>query len=358
MSKPILSLVSDVDQPSLSLLETALMYADKGWRVLPITENEKSPPLISKWQIRATDEANQIKRWWATWPNANIGIATGRESGIFVVDVDPKNGGDETLAALLKKNSFPKTLTVKTGSGGSHVFFKCDRAIKSSNGKKLGQGIDLKADGGYIVAARSVHPNGNQYAWNNSKPVAEPPEWLLELIDSPTKDKGVIFSDEGFIPNGQRNNELYRRGCSLRGKGSKQSEMARGIHRINRHDCESPLPDDEVNEIIASVEAFINGGKKPLFRYRDHIRSDAVPHDPVLRHVLTELSLWMDMEGNNCYPTQEQLAEKTALSRKTVNKKLKWAEKLGLIEIPKHGSSSQKWVNNVYILPRAFVSHV
>ena len=334
------------------------MYAGRGWRVLPITENAKSPPLIKEWQVLATDDVNQIKKWWARWPNANIGIATGRESGIFVVDVDPRNGGDETLAALLKEHSFPETATVKTGSGGSHIFFKCDTKIKSSNGKKLGQGIDLKADGGYIVAARSVHPNGNQYTWNNSKTVSDPPKWLLELIAAPIKNKGVILSNEGFIPKGQRNNELYRRGCSLRGKGSTQNELVREIHRINRHDCESPLPDDDVNQIIASVQAFISGGKKPLFRYRDYIRSDAVPNDPVLRHVLTELSLWMDMEGNNCYPTQEQLAKNTALSRQTVNKKLKWAEKLGLIEIPKHKSASQKWANNVYILPKDFVKCV
>jgi len=353
LSNSTLKIVHDSEQ--LSLLETALMYASRGWRVLPITENAKSPPLISKWQVRATDEARQIKRWWAKWPNANIGIATGCESGIFIVDVDPINGGDETLDNLLKENSFPETSTVRTGSGGRHIFFKCDTRIKSSNGKKLGQGIDLKAEGGYIVAARSVHPNGNQYAWDNSKLVAEPPEWLMELIDSPTKNKGVTLSDEGFIPVGQRNNELYRRGCSLRGKGSSSSDMAREIHRINRHDCESPLPDDEVNQISASVEAFINRGKKPLFRFRDHIRSDAIPRDPVLRHVLTELSLWMDMEGNNCYPTQDQLAQKTALSRKTVNRKLKWAEKLGLIEIPKHKSTNQKWANNVYLLPKIFL---
>lgn len=356
MSNPTLRVVSNSDQ--LSLLDTALMYADRGWRVFPISENAKTPPLISKWQVLATDDISQIKRWWTIWPNANIGIATGKESGIFVVDVDPKNRGDETLGALLKENNFPETLKVRTGSGGSHIFFKCDRAIRSSNGKKLGQGIDLKAEGGYIVAARSVHPNGKQYVWANSMAVAKPPEWLLELIDSPTIKKGVTLSDEGFIPAGQRNNELYRRGCSLRGKGSTSSEMVREIHRINHHDCESPLPDDEVNNIIASVQAFINRGKKPLFRYRDHIRSDAVPKDHVLRHVLIELSLWMDMDGNNCYPTQEQLADKTGLSRKTVNRKLKWAEKLGLIEIPKHKSTSQKWDNNVYVLPKAFVKHV
>lgn len=334
------------------------MYARREWRVFPITENAKSPPLISKWQVRATDDISQINKWWTKCPNANIGIATGKESGIFVVDVDPKNDGDETLAALLKENSFPETATVRTGSGGSHIFFQCDRPIKSSNGKKLGKGIDLKAEGGYTVAVRSVHPNGNQYAWANSNPVAEPPEWLLELIDSPTKNNGVTLTNEGFIPVGQRNQELYRRGCSLRGKGSTQSEMARALHRINRHDCETLLPDDEVNSIIASVQAFINRGKKPLFRYRDYIRSDAVPRDHVLRHVLIELSLWMDMDGNNCYPTQEQIAKNTGLSRKTVNIKLNKAKKLGLIEIPKHKSASQKWANNVYILPKAFVKHV
>ena len=95
-----------------------------------------------------------------------------------------------------------------------------------------------------------------------------------------------------------------------------------------------------------------------MFRYRDYIRSDAIPKNPTLRHVLTELSLWMDMEGNNCYPTQELLAQKTGLSRKTINKYLKQAKELKLIEILKHKSKNQKWTNNVYLLPKDFVKHV
>ena len=152
MSKQILSLVHDVDRPSLSLLEAALVYADRGWRVFPIKEGKKAPALFKSWNTRATDSKEQIKTWWKKWPKANIGILTGEKSGIFVVDIDPKNGGDESIADLLKDKSFPDTSTVRTGSGGSHIFFRYpDEKIKTHRGFP-GAGIDICSNGGYVVA--------------------------------------------------------------------------------------------------------------------------------------------------------------------------------------------------------------
>lgn len=330
------------------------MYAEKGWRVLPIKEGSKAPPLIKNWQLLATDDSNQIREWWAKHPNANIGIATGLETGIFVVDIDPKNGGNESLAELLEKNRLPETLTVRTGSDGRHIFFKCNTTIKSNAGK-LGKGIDIRAEGGYVVAPRSIHPNGSQYRWLNSKPAAEAPDWLINCLKKKLEVKKEPIKTDGFIPDGARNQELYRRGCSLRGKGVTARDLGVELHKINLYDCEIPLADDEVNLIIASVNDYINRGKAPVFRYRDFIRSNQVIKDQTLRHILLNLSLYMDMDGNRCYPSQEQIASDTGLTRETVNKKLKMAEEKGYIKILKHKAANQEWGNNVYLLPKRFV---
>ena len=89
-----------------NLLASALYYAQRGLRVIPITPSESYPPLITEWQHKATCDPKQIKEWWATWPEANVAIATGVASGVIVVDVDMKNGknGKATLSALVKQH--------------------------------------------------------------------------------------------------------------------------------------------------------------------------------------------------------------------------------------------------------------
>ncbi len=105
------------------MLDAALRYAEMGWYVFPLKPNEKVP-IIKAWNKQATIDLDKIRQWWSKWPDANIGILTGKKSGLFVVDIDPKNGGDESITQLLDTHGdFPKTATQKTGSGGSHVLF-------------------------------------------------------------------------------------------------------------------------------------------------------------------------------------------------------------------------------------------
>ena len=94
------------------MLEAALSYAARGWRVFPVTPGRKAPPLISEWQHKATTDSATIRGWWDQWPTANVAIATGAESGLVVVDVDPRSGGLETLPGL----NLPPTVTAHTPS--------------------------------------------------------------------------------------------------------------------------------------------------------------------------------------------------------------------------------------------------
>lgn len=177
-------------QPPL-LLRAALTYARRGWRTLPLhTLNSsgactcklgiKCPrlakhPRIREWETRATTDPATINEWWDRWPTANVGIATGLESGIIVVDID---GSTPNLWEI--RENLPTTLTARTGSGGYHLIF-------SSPGKTVAcavaalPGIDIRGDGGYIVAPPSRHKSGQPYKWEDWHiPVASLPRGLFK----------------------------------------------------------------------------------------------------------------------------------------------------------------------------------
>jgi hypothetical protein len=146
-------------------LEAALEYGRKRWPVFPVRGKK---PLIKNWPEAATTDEAQITSWWGVWPDANIGVVTGRRSGLIVVDVDTKKGkrGDETLRALEKRNgSLPKTLTSRTPSGGWHLVFRMTPGeVKSRKPIWKDAGIDLLADGSFFVAPPSTI-GGNSYEW-------------------------------------------------------------------------------------------------------------------------------------------------------------------------------------------------
>lgn len=143
----------------------------------------------------ATTDADTIARWWATDPDSNIGIATGAVSGFFVVDVDPRNGGDATLDALEDEHGkLPATVESLTGGGGRHILYRYPAGSAVRSGK-LGTGLDIKGDGGYIVGPPSLHASGRQYGWEGmSRPgeveIVDAPAWLLERVTTTPADSG------------------------------------------------------------------------------------------------------------------------------------------------------------------------
>jgi len=178
--------------------QAALFYASKGWNVIPLNENSKFPPKIKEWQHEATIDVDIITQWWSKWPNANVGIATGEKSGIFVLDVDgPLHGtneskgidGHNSLEDLLNDHggTIPETVEAITPSGGRHIVFKYPAGVTIPNSSNsLGDGLDVKSTNGYIVAAPSVVPAG-EYNWDcglhpEDIPAVECPAWLLSAI--------------------------------------------------------------------------------------------------------------------------------------------------------------------------------
>jgi hypothetical protein len=162
---------------TVALLEYALRYAGRGWRVFPLHsmrdgrctcgqdcgKNAGKHPRVKGGFKVATTDARQIEAWWRKWPDANIGIATGAVSGIVVFDIDGATGR-ATLQRLVEEHGqMPRTAIVKTGRGW-HLYFAmpCPCApIPCSTG----DGLDVRGDGGYVVAPPSRHASGHVYRW-------------------------------------------------------------------------------------------------------------------------------------------------------------------------------------------------
>lgn len=174
-------------------LEHALYYAARGWRVIPIKPGFKYPQGIERWQEKATTDPERITRYWTTNPDHGIGIATGAESGLWVLDVDPDDGGDDSLAALeARHGALPDTVEAITGGGGRHLVFAWPAdgtEIRNSASGVLGVGLDVRGVGGQFVVAPTIHPEtGQAYAWEvehdpfDGLTPAPAPAWLLEQL--------------------------------------------------------------------------------------------------------------------------------------------------------------------------------
>lgn len=209
-------------------LEAALSYAARGWRVIPLhwpkigasgvaacscgkatCGSIGKHPLTPNGLKDASADESHVRAWWAGNPAANVGIVTGSLSGIVVLDVDVKDNGAESLVTLQKNHSvLPPTVEVITGSGGEHRFFRHPgNLIIPNSAGKLGKGLDIRGDCGYVVAVPSLHAKGERYAWEvcagpDEAELADMPKWLLDLIlgrhEKPSQPaKNFPLSDDG-----------------------------------------------------------------------------------------------------------------------------------------------------------------
>jgi uncharacterized protein DUF3631/bifunctional DNA primase/polymerase-like protein/primase-like protein len=195
--------------------------------------------------------------WWRSWPHANIGVRTG--GGLLVLDIDPRSGGDQSLKALIEAHGpLPETPTVNTGGGGVHFFFRVDGPIPGRSA--VWPGVDVKADGGYVVVPPSVHVSGGTYGWRlgfdlDDLPRARAPQWLLDAL-SGKKSAAPIA---GPVASGARNNHLMSVAGRLRRQGSDEVAILSGIQVENQKKCCPPLEGDEVGRIAASAARYANG---------------------------------------------------------------------------------------------------
>src|SRR5437867_1126340 len=190
------------EEEAAALLAAALDYARRGLAVLPLhtvdsrgrctcgktncPSQGKHPMamLVPNGVENATTDVDTIRAWWKAAPYANVGVATGRVSGMSALDVDPGRGGNDSLAQAIREHGeTPQTPTVESGSGGRHFWFKHPDTPLGGR-KDFLPGLELKTDGGYVVAAPSRHKSGKAYRWLISPedaPLAEMPEWLRKV---------------------------------------------------------------------------------------------------------------------------------------------------------------------------------
>lgn len=270
-----------------TFLNYALLYASAGFRVFPLLQGNKKPLPRSSGYKEATTDTEKIRKWWEDNPKYNIGIATGKtENGkyITVIDLDineekKKNG----LAECEKwqsdnKKPFPTTLTARTGRGGMHLYYISDEEYRCTT--NLLPGVDVRGEGGYIVAPPSIHPNGTAYSWTdetftiekisqsdsnidcflkqerqkaaNDQLFLRQPKGTKKPTSLPLNTLDTFISGLNFVI-GSRNDSLFRLTAHLQARGYADSDIVEIVRRINREKCSLPVEEKELDSIIKSV---------------------------------------------------------------------------------------------------------
>ncbi len=253
------------------IADAAAAYLARGWSVLPLQRGDKRP--LIRWETlqQAHADAATLARWFAHWPDANIGIVTGEISNLIVLDVDPKHGGDDSLADLERRfGQLPDTVEAGTGGGGRHLYFTHPGGFVP-NRAGLKQGIDLRGDGGYVVAPPSLHPSGQPYAWARGRApeetaVAALPRWLLFAGRGARKRRSLEewrhLVHEG-VKEGERNTTIASLTGHLLWHGVDPQVALELLLAWNRARCQPPLDDEEVARVVASITRLHEGKPSP-----------------------------------------------------------------------------------------------
>ena len=228
-------------------------YRRTGWSPIPVKARSKATSLsrLAPYLERPAT-AEELESW--SW--SGVGIVTGPISGVLVLDVDGPEGEAE-----LKKHGHEATPTVRTASGGLHLYFK-HPAQPVRTGIRVAPGLDVKAAGGYVVAPPSVGSNGKPYKWLVSPAdaeLADPPAWVLALLDR-ERPKGPAGAVGERIPAGGRNKALTSYAGTMRRRGASEAEILAALQVANGQRCEPPLEAEEVEKIAASVARYEPAG--------------------------------------------------------------------------------------------------
>lgn len=257
-------------------IDCALLYGRFGLRVFPVHSARegrctcgdaacKSPakhPLTKHGYRDATCDPEGIRDLFKRHPWANVAIAT-EQSRLVILDVDPKNGGVESLARLkaeIGKEAFDSA-TARTGGGGSHTYYEANSTLIKSVANAFGDelpGLDTRAKGGYAVAPLSIHISGRPYVWlprpnGAATHIITVPKRLVARLNARERTRGSFA-----IPNGRRNDTLFRKASLLRAKGADEQEILSTVIRQNGG-CEQPLDLSELEAIAHSAAQYRAG---------------------------------------------------------------------------------------------------
>ncbi len=259
---------------SKAMIEFAQGYLDVGFSPIPLKRNKR--PYI-KWeefqQRRPTVE--EIDDWWHKYPMANIGLVTGKSGNLLVLDIESKKGLDALYHTV---PDIPETIRQRTGrDGGLHFLFKHPRDGVYGNWAKQIPDVDFRGDGGYIMVAPSIHPNGKAYAWDNIDPLEDGVDDLMDLGDDLHKFLRDNASDsagglskedknanpEGWlqelmlygIETGARNDTMCKIAGHYVGKNPEwdKDHVLSETLCFNYEYCKPPLPRNEIVALVNSI---------------------------------------------------------------------------------------------------------
>ena len=175
----------------MTLVEHALQYCEMGLSVIPLRPRDKKPLIVWEPYQERRAEAAKIWQWWTKWPDANIGIVTGKVSGLVVIDCDSREAM-KTATSFIRQNVLEKIPLVSTAKG-FHLYFRHPGNLEIGNRGDLFKDpspqkknrVDVRGDGGYVVAPPSIHETGRRYAWacvEPDKKLADRPDLPPELL--------------------------------------------------------------------------------------------------------------------------------------------------------------------------------
>ena len=238
-----------------------------GWKVFPANPENKTP-LIKDWKNRASNNETIINRLFAPFPNAMVAVPTGPVNGITVIDFDIRDSYNGVSNFIQEGFKIPKTAGAKTPSGGFHLYFDSEEETIPTSASKLAIGVDVRGDGGYVIAPPSQSIKGT-YKWETDwfdpkRGMAKLPIMIKNLILFEKKflNKKPLFDKNHFcavaqeidkpISEGSRNNELTRR-CGYLFRKYSSDKVLEIMRHINQRCCNPPIEDRELYRIVCSI---------------------------------------------------------------------------------------------------------
>jgi Bifunctional DNA primase/polymerase, N-terminal/Primase C terminal 1 (PriCT-1) len=240
------------------MLRTALALARKGMAVFPCQPRDK-PPATQRGCLDASTDPEIIRRWWCERPDCNVAIATGKPSGVFVIDIDDAEA--ELRKLELEHGELPATVEVVTARG-RHLWFKMPDAPVRNSAGKIAPGVDVRGTGGYVLAPPSIHPSGRPYAWSvdSHNALAAAPEWLLAKITERTNGGTMPAPPAQWrelaangVAEGRRDCTVAKFTGYLLRRHVDAIVVAELMQIFNATRCAPPLPAADVERIVNSI---------------------------------------------------------------------------------------------------------
>jgi Bifunctional DNA primase/polymerase, N-terminal/Primase C terminal 1 (PriCT-1) len=242
------------------MLHTALAFANKGLAVFPCLPRRKEPATKHGLKDAITD-LGMIRGWWRQEPQFNVAIATGAVSNIFVIDVDGLDAEIELRRLEAEHGELPPSVEVITARG-RHLYFRWPEIPIRNSAGKIAPGIDVRGDGGYVLAPPSIHPTGRRYEWSVdcASALAEAPAWLLDKVALPAKGVTPQLPPQAWrelvasgAVEGTRDNTITKLAGHLLRRRIDPFVVLELLQSWNLTKCAPPLPAADIERIIASV---------------------------------------------------------------------------------------------------------